>query len=265
MAKLLTADERYRALAYPYPAPEADCVWVDGRIEPLVGAGVNDIAASLESVGADPRARRKPILAIGSNRAPNQLVRKFANFPSPCAVLIAKAELTGFDVVFGASISGYGAVGGATLAPSPGTVVEVWATWLDDEQMAHMHETEGLSVGTYALLELQHIDLTFAAGPVWTAAEAYVQRAGAFNLGGSPAAFAEVPATGRKFQAFTQRQAQAVLRDRFASNRTIDQFIAENIHYKEKRMARVHTLRRSAIPFDWPHMYDVTPKSLWCG
>ena len=265
MVKALSADERYRAVAYPYPAPVADCVWVDGRIEPLLCAGVNDIAAALESVGADPRARRTPILAIGSNRAPSQLIRKFAGFPTPCAVLVAKASLKGFDVVFGASISGYGAVGGATLAPSPGTDVEVWATWLDDAQLAHMHETEGLSAGVYALLELQQIDLTFAAGPVWTAAEAYVQRAGALNLGGAPTAFAEVPATGRKFQALTQRQAQSALRDRFAQNRTIDQFIAENIHHKEKRMARVHTLRQSAIPFEWPHIHDVTPKSLWRG
>jgi hypothetical protein len=192
-------------------------------------------------------------------------VRKFSDFPSPCAILIAKAELSGFDVVFGASISRYGAVGGATLAQSPGTVVEVWTTWLDDQQLAHMHETEGLRAGTYALLELQKIDLAFAAGPVWTTAEAYVHRAGALNLGGSPTAYAEVPATGRKFQALTQRQAQATLRDQFAPNRTVDQFIAENINYKEKRMARVHVLRQSAIPFDWPHINDVTPKSLWRG
>ena len=263
MARLLTADERYRAVAYPYPAPASDCVWVDGRIEPLVGAGVNDIAAALERVGVDPRAKRSPILAIGSNRAPSQLARKFSGFPAPCAVLLAKASLKGFDVVFGASISGYGAVGGATLAPSPGTVVEVWATWLDDAQLTHMHETEGLSAGVYALLELQQIDLTFAAGPVWTVAEAYVQRAGALNLGGTPTAFSEVPATGRKFQTLTQRQAQAMLRDRFAPKLTIDQFIVENLQNREKRVARVQTLRQSAIPFEWPHMHDVTPKWSW--
>ena len=265
MVKKLTADERYRALGYPYPAPESDCVWVDGRIAPLNGAGVNDIAVALQSVGADPRARRTPILAIGSNRAPSQLARKFAGFPSPCALIVAKANLSGFDVVYGASISGYGAVGGATLAPSPRTTVQVWATWLDNAQLAHMHETEGLSAGVYALLELQQIKLSFDAGPKWTAAEAYVQRAGALNLGGAPAAFAEIPALGRKFQALTQRQAQSALRDRFAAGKSIDGFITENIRNKEKRMARVHTLRQSAIPFDWPHMHDVTPKSLWRG
>lgn len=265
MATLLTRDERYRAIAYPYPAPETDCVWVDGRITPLVGAGVNDIASALQSVGADPRARRTPILAIGSNRAPSQLARKFAGFPEPCALLVAKAWLKDFDVVYGASISGYGAVGGATLAPSPGTAVEVWATWLDDAQLAHMHETEGLSAGVYALLELQQIDLAFAAGPKWTTAEAYIQRAGALNLGGAPTAFSEIQASGRRFQSLTQPQAQSALRDRFAPGQSIDRFIADNIRHKEKRMARVHTLRQSAIPFDWPHMHDVTPKSLWRG
>lgn len=263
MAALLTPDERYRAMAYPYPAPQSDCVWVDGRTTPLTRAGVNDIASALQNVGADPRARRTPILAIGSNRAPSQLARKFAGFEKPCAVIIARAALQDFDVVYGPSISGYGAVGGATLAPSPGTTVEVWATWLDDAQLAHMHETEGLSAGVYALMELQQINLAFDSGPVWNTAEAYIQRAGALNRGGAPVAFGDIPAKGRRFQALQQPQAQALIKDRFAPSLTLDCFVNENVRDKEKRMARIHTLRQSAIPFDWPHVHDVTPKSLW--
>lgn len=259
----MDADSRARALGYPYPAPVSDCVWVDGDVAPLGGCDVNSIARALEQVGADPRAKRTPVLAIGSNRAPRQLARKFADFSKPCAVIVAKAKLKDFDVVYGAGISSYGAVGGATLAPSPGTTVEIWATWLDDAQLARMHETEGLSAGVYGYLELRRIDLQFDAGPAWESALIYVQRHGALNLGGEPAALAEIPAEGRRFQALRQGQLQMMLRDRFAPGRSVDAFIAQNLSRPELRRARIQTLRQNAIPFDWPHTYDRTPPDLW--
>lgn len=259
---LLDPDARARALGYPYPAPPWDCVWVDGRTVPLTAHGVNAVAAALADVGADPRAKRTPVLAIGSNRAPEQLARKFADFDSPCAVVVAKAALKDFDVVYGAGIAGYGAVGGATLAPSPGTTVEVWATWLDDRQLQRMHETEGLAAGVYGLYELQKIELSFDSGPFWSSALAYVQRRGALNLGGAPVAIAEAPALNRRFQALRQPQLQALLRDRFAPGRSVDRFIAENLADNDLRLARIETLKRTAIPFDWPHVADRTPLEL---
>lgn len=253
---------RARALGYPYSAPPGDCVWVDGRTVRLAGHDVNAVAKALADVGADPRAKRTPVLAIGSNRAPEQLARKFADFPSPCAVIVVKATLAGFDVVYGAGIAGYGAVGGATLAPSPGTTVDVWATWLDDDQLRRMHETEGLGAGVYGLFDLQKIDLRFAAGPRWDTVLAYVQRRGALNLGGAPVALAEVPATRRRFQALGQRQLQAILRDRFAAGASVESFIAENLTRPDVRQARIDALSRTALPFDWPHVADRTPAEL---
>lgn len=262
---MLDDDARDRALQYPYAPPPGDCVWADGALTPLNGVDVNAIGAALQAVGADPRGRRTPILAIGSNRAPVQLARKFADFPKPCAVVVARAQLQDFDVVYGAGIAGYGAVGGATLAPSPGTRVEVWATWLDEAQMERMHETEGLSAGVYAFMELRRIDLVFDAGPQWTSAMAYVQRRGALNLGGAPVAIAEAPATGRKFQALRQPQMQAVLRDIFSAAAPLDKFIAENVMRPETRQARIAAMSRTAIPFDWPYAHDRTPAYLWRG
>lgn len=261
----LDPDARARALGYPYPAPASDCVWVDGRTVPLRAHDVNAIAGALAEVGADARAKRTPVLAIGSNRAPEQLARKFADFPSPCAIVIARAFLKGFDVVYGAGIAGYGAVGGATLAPSPGTEVEVWATWLDNAQLQRMHETEGLAAGVYGLYELQRISLAFKSGPVWSSAVAYVQRRGALGLGGAPTAIAEVPARGRRLQALRQPQAQALLRDRFAPGASVDRFIHENLTRSDLRQARMATLAKTAIPFDWPHMTDRTPLELRRG
>ncbi len=253
---------RARAREYPYPAPPGDCIWIDGRLAPLAGLDDSAIASALRAVGADPDSRRTPVLAIGSNRAPAQLARKFADFPSPCAVVVARAALKDFDVVYGAGIAGYGAVGGATLAHSRGARVEVWATWLDDAQLRRMHETEGLAAGVYGFLRLKQVDLSFRAGPRWNSAFAYVQSRGAFNLGGAPVALAEVPASGRRFQALRQGQVQAALRDHFAPGASIDSFIAENLERPAIRAARVAALADAALAFDWPHTEDHTLAAL---
>jgi len=253
-----------RAMRYPYAAPTGDCVWTrNGGVTLLDATDVNAVAAGLERVGANPRARRTPVLAIGSNRAPEQLARKFQDFEDPAAVILAKAQLAEFDVVYGAGVAGYGAVGGATLAPSPGTSVEVWVTWLDDQQMQRMHETEGLSAGVYAFLELQKIDLAFASGPRWDAVAAYVQRGGALTLGGEPVALAEVPAKGRRYQAMAQAQMQRTLAARFAADKPLEGFVAENIASPDLRAARAAALKANAAPFDWPHVTDRTPRTLW--
>lgn len=262
---MIEQEARARALGYPYPAPMADCIWVDGAAIPLDRRAPDAVQKALAAVGADPAARRTPILAIGSNRAPAQLARKFADFPKPCAIVVAKARLQDFDVVYGAGIAGYGAIGGATLAPCPGVEVEVWATWLDDAQLRRMHETEGLSAGVYALLELQGIELAFASGDAWGSAMAYVQRRGALALGGAPVALAEIPARRRRFQALRQPQLQALLRDRFSPGAPLDRFIADNLAWPARRQARVERLGADALPFEWPTLIDRTPADLWSG
>ena len=257
----LAPDARARALGYPYAAPPFDCIWTKSGLVPLEGHDPKSVARALEAAGADPRARRTPVLAIGSNRAPVQLARKFHDFEAPSAVVVAKATLFDFDVVYGAGIAGYGAVGGATLATSPGAACEVWATWLDDAQLKRMHETEGLAAGVYGFYELQRVNLCFAAGPRWTAVLAYVQKRGAMNIGGRPVALAEVPTAGRRFPALRQPQMQAALRDRFAPSLPMDAFILENLEKPELRQARIEALKQTALPFDWPHLADLTPRT----
>lgn len=258
-SKLLDADARTRAMGYPYPAPPFDCVWTKNGIVRLTGHDPRAIGKALKAVNADPEARRTPVLAIGSNRSSDQLARKFHDFDRP-AVVVARATLFDFDVVYGAGIAGYGAVGGATLAACPGAAVEVWTTWLDDAQLQRMHETEGLAAGVYGFYELQQISLCFAAGPRWPKTLAYVQRSGALNLGGRPVALAEIPAERRLFPALRQPQLQALLRDRFAPSVSVNRFVHENLTQPAIRRARVAALAKNALPFDWPHMLDVTPQ-----
>ena len=63
------------------------------------------------------REARTPVLAYGSNAAPEVLSRKLALSDQP--VLVVPARLREFDVVYSAHISPYGAVP-ATLQRSPG-------------------------------------------------------------------------------------------------------------------------------------------------
>ncbi|WP_339861722.1 hypothetical protein [Thalassospira alkalitolerans] len=61
------AQDLLRAFLYPYDAPDHDFLFGDGIVSPLPRDSI-----------ADRIAGRTPVLAIGSNRAPVQLARKFS-------------------------------------------------------------------------------------------------------------------------------------------------------------------------------------------
>jgi len=96
-----------RALDYPYATPEGSYLYRDG--------------AALEVPPAGPDlAGRSPLLAYGANAAPEALARKLEPLGA-VELPVLQFELAGFDVVYSAHVSPYGAVP-ATLVESPGTV-----------------------------------------------------------------------------------------------------------------------------------------------
>ena len=116
-----------RALNYPYSYPAYDFVLDKGSVAPLPDRN------SLEG--------RVPVLAIGSNRSPEQLLRKFGDqdfLPVTCV------KLCDYDVVYAAHIASYGSIP-AVLARSPGTIVDIAITWFTKSQLQRMHETEAVS------------------------------------------------------------------------------------------------------------------------
>ena len=180
-------DALARALGYPYPAHEADFLFRDGRALPLDP----DL----------PLDRLTPVIAVGSNRAPAQLARKFAGLD--VAVPVTRLRARDVDVVHAAHLAGYGAVP-ATLAASPGTTVELWITWLDDDALALMDATEAVGVNyDRVMVELAWAD----AGPRSPSrALLYAARRGLLRLDGAPVALAAVPAEARRHPAMTQEQ-----------------------------------------------------------
>lgn len=153
-----------RALAYPYAAPERSYLYRDGAAEELP---------------EDPDlSRRTPLLSYGANASPEALALKLAPLPGePMPVM--RAELEGFDVVYSAHVSPYGAVP-ATLVESPGTRAPVFVIHPTEEQRALLTASEP----NYDLVEMDGI-------------AAYRSKHGPLLIGGSPVALAAVRSVGR--------------------------------------------------------------------
>lgn len=154
-----------RALAYPYATPERSYVYLDGE------------ARELPADGPD-LGGRTPLLSYGANAAPEALARKLASLPG-VEMPVLRSELEGFDVVYSAHVSPYGAVP-ATLLESPGTVAPVFVLHPTAEQRALLTASEP----NYDLVEVGGM-------------EAFRSKHGCLSLDGSPVALAPVRSVGR--------------------------------------------------------------------
>jgi hypothetical protein len=184
-----------RALSYPYAVPERSFLYLDGEaLElPAVQPEATDGAP-----GIDVNAQlRGPLLAYGANAAPEALARKLASVPDlPLPVI--RAELGGFDVVYSAHVSPYGAVP-ATLHESPGTTAPVFVLLPTAEQRALLAASEP----NYELTRLSGIELRLepASGlSDLSEVEAFLSRHGCLRLAGAPVALTAIRSAGRSFE-----------------------------------------------------------------
>ena len=231
------------ALAYPYTAPN-HCYLYRGN-----GAGVRPL--DVAEIAAATRGL-VPILASGSNRAPERIAAKFPSLGPTDAIPVTRCRLHGFDAVYSAHFARYGAIA-ATLQASPGTVVELAVTWLSEAQLPAMHVSEARGVN-YDYARLSGLRIELADGAVLEEAHAYIGRRGCLALEGAAIALAEIPARGRHFTALDQRAVQTLARDRLAPGAGLESFIEENIRTAETRLARMEALAEDAVPFAWPAM-----------
>jgi hypothetical protein len=154
-----------RALTYPYATPERSYLYCDGHAEELPASGP-DLSG------------RTPLLSYGANAAPAALAHKLASLPG-VEMPVLQAELEGFDVVYSAHVSPYGAVP-ATLYESPGTTAPIFVVHPTAEQRALLTASEI----NYDLVEVDGI-------------AAYRSKHGCLMLGDSPVALAAVRSSGR--------------------------------------------------------------------
>jgi hypothetical protein len=181
-----------RALAYPYTAPERPYLYRDGA------------AAELPE---DPDLNgRTPLLSYGANAAPEALARKLAPLPG-VEMPVLTAALEGWDVVYSAHISPYGAVP-ATLVQSPGTTSPAFVIHPTNEQLALLTASEP----NYDLVEVDG----FAA---------YRSKHGPLSIDGSPVALAAVRSRGRTLPELDEPAVLERVRAALAPELSLEQFI----------------------------------------
>ena len=240
-----------RACRYPYRAPEGGFILASGRLLHLDQEKLNRL-------DDDPHsgilAGRTPVLSVGSNRAPVQLLRKFG---LDALLPVTPARLHDCDVTH-AAILGYYAAVPCTAFPSSGTIVDLNVVWLDDDQLTEMHRTEGIGFA-YGFVKMETVGHGFVvrSGPVF----GYAARAGVLDCGnGKPGSLAAIPAKGRKFKMLNQVEANAKLRHLAGvdDGRSMRQFITEMQADKLARDMIIERLRPHAIhPYNPPWRQQV--------
>lgn len=194
-----------RALAYPYASPTHSFLQIGDR------------TLELAPEGADLSARA-PLLAYGSNAAPEALARKLAPLPERPIPLI-RAELDDFDVVYSAHISPHGAVP-ATLRRSPGTSVAVFVAYPTEEQRELLSGTEP----NYELTRLR-LRCRVETGEELAELDAYLSRHGCLSIDGTEVALTAVEAEGRRLGEMAQPQVLEYVRSRICPDLSLERFV----------------------------------------
>ena len=178
------------ALGYPWPRPPSSFALDGEDVTPL------------ERWDARVADGRHPLLAFGSNGAPETLIRKFTHLPrEDRSIVVLAGDLHDFDVAAAGHPTAYGAFP-ATLVPSAGTALRASILWVTPAQLTALTWTEV----SYRLGRLDGVRFTpeVDGPPAIDHVLAYASRWGAHVVDGAVAALAALPAAGRTALAYTQ-------------------------------------------------------------
>lgn len=181
-----------RALRYPYEAPRRSYLFRDG--------------VAMELPEEPDFAGRDPLLAYGANAAPEALARKLAELPGT-ELPVLRVELDGFDVVYSAHVSPYGAVP-ATLLESPGTRASAFVLHATAEQRQLLTASEP----NYDLVELDGLG-------------AYRSKHGCLSIDSSPVALAAVRSLGRSLPELDEPAVLERVRAHLAPDLSLEGFV----------------------------------------
>ncbi|MCH7550415.1 MAG: hypothetical protein IIA35_01745 [Proteobacteria bacterium] len=230
-------DTLRRALSYPYEIPANSYIVYGGEHQEL------SPCAPMPDVSG-----RRPVLAVGSNQSPEQLIRKF-NGSDLGPIPVIRARLKDFDIVYSPHVASYGSIP-ATLRHSPGTRVTLFVNWLTPAQVARMHETE-IPTGNYHFGELDGIELQLDFGTAMTSAYVYSSRRGSLTRDGFPVALAAVRAENRIWPSLSQEEIQNHARDITAVGQPLETFIRAAIEDVSVRQERTRALMSDGLPFNY--------------
>ncbi|MGV1048365.1 MAG: hypothetical protein ACOYD4_07570 [Solirubrobacterales bacterium] len=219
-----------RAVAYPYEAPLLSFV--------QLGAETLELPAAAADL-----AGREPLVSYGANASPAVLARKLAALPEvPLPVL--RAELDGFDVVYSAHISPYGAVP-STLQRSSETTAPVFVAYPTAAQRQLLSASEP----NYELRRLDGLALRTERGEELPAASAYLSRHGCLLLEDSEVALAAIEAAGRRFPALGEVEVLERVRHILAPELDLERFVESSLD-PGLAAARTAVLRGGSRPLE---------------
>lgn len=176
--------------------------------------------------------RRIPVMSSGSNRSPEQLLRKFPDDPEP--VYAMRESLVGYDCVYSAHLTSYGAIP-ATFYPSPKTVVSISVIWLTKRQLKKMHKTEALG-------------LNYEFGWLNDAC-VYLSKRGPLMIDGAPVALSAVRAERRTYKALDQQEILAKAMDILDYKNGLERFVKRSIRDPGQRGIWTAQLAKTTRPW----------------
>jgi len=220
-----------RALTYPYNIAKDSYYFEAGHVAPF------DETKHFKLIEG-----RKPVIGCGSNSSPYALNRKFKDMPKlyKQGVVVGVCTLSGWGVFYSSGISFYGALP-ATMVPTKDSFLTTAVTFLTDEQYEVMNNSEGL--GTSYELQTIKGPLDFDFGHSINEAEAYINLHGPLKLNGQLYGMSAIKQSLPAHKQYDQRTMQQLALEALGLNKTVEEFIQENVANPELRKARIELLR----------------------
>lgn len=181
---------------------------------------------------------RTPVIAYGSNAAPWVLADKFTRlygdnkeYLGSMTIPVTKAKLKNFDVTWLPRFAGYGVLP-ATISAASGTEVEVWLTWLTDDQLTLMNKSEeiGKKGGMYSLNIMPKRQVVTNSYQLGEDPVIYISCYGALRApNGDAVAIAQIPASNRKLEEMNTIQTLTYVASLLGFQGTGFEFLADNV------------------------------------
>ena len=259
----------YQRDTYPYPREPGSYLYVNGGVYPyetvtdnlrgdstvrLPNGRVMEVQALLKAIGLETKTNGKlvPVIGYGSNPAPAQIERKLnaKRFQGDVVVPVIKGTLKDFDVTWTPVFVSYGSMP-STLAPSQGTVVDLWVTWLDEETLQAFDGTEHANPSDrplYVNSRIKGADYAFE-GPDPENIDVFLSCFGPLTIDGKTYALSEVPAKERTFEAVTSPEAMMAVKPKIGWDKDVLSLLYDNVISDENRATRSAALKSyGALP-----------------
>jgi hypothetical protein len=227
MSKNAQQQQWHRAINYPYAWPGSCFLFVNGQHE-------------TPKYREPYREGRTPVLAYGSNRAPEQLLRKFGSLHSDQGILVEACTIKNTDVIHSAHLTNYGAIP-AAIQPVAGVDAKIAITWLTDDQLVIMDHSEkaGINYGRVLIDE----QISRADGSTVDRVEGYQTSHGALHIDGTIVSQADVEASGRRGGAWKNIDVLKCAHRCLGTNHSFDEFVTKIITDDEFRIQLTEKLK----------------------